>query len=585
MISDKELYEQIEYNSELIGNYFAGSIYTEIQLLADNRYTEILRNIFTKKGYIVKIYSRIKEIAEIQADNQVYVSVDKIDDEIEINVVLLSYILERCKICRNCLLNHNSDIRNELNQIFSELESRGVKVYRFQSPILTEITNLTDDEQWFLDNKTETLRMKAIRSDEQRYVNVFPKYKSVDEIKKIIKSTPIIKKGDIAISKDFKSDTCNVINGYRYTTDVPSEFHNKVFMFGKSQVFGRAVEDSDTIASYIQRLINKEYKNEYCVVNAGIPAVDDANILTQIKETVFCAGDILIYMYLPRRCYNEVKCEKLGYYSLSEAFNEIENRTTMFMDSIPHTTYLGNEVISNYVFGKIELVHEAHIHNNSFKIESKSKQWISEIKKFLDNLTTNRIDDFEDKCIGAIVMNCNPFTNGHRYLIETAVEQVDYLYIFVVEEDKSQFPFKDRIELVRESTKDIDNVCVLPSGQFMISSMTFPEYFLKETNKDIAIDSSKDLDIFGGYISKELNITKRFAGEEPNDPITRQYNMNMRDILPMYGIEFIEIPRIKAGDQVVSATTVRKCLDEKDFAKIERLVPKSTYEYLLSKYN
>ena len=34
--------------------------------------------------------------------------------------------------------------------------------------------------------------------------------------------------------------------------------------------------------------------------------------------------------------------------------------------------------------------------------------------------------------VGAIVMNCNPFTMGHRYLIETAASQVDRLYVFVL---------------------------------------------------------------------------------------------------------------------------------------------------------
>lgn len=52
--------------------------------------------------------------------------------------------------------------------------------------------------------------------------------------------------------------------------------------------------------------------------------------------------------------------------------------------------------------------------------------------------------------VGSIVMNCNPFTLGHRYLIEYASKYVDYLYIFVVEEDKSFFPFSDRIDLIKK---------------------------------------------------------------------------------------------------------------------------------------
>jgi len=51
--------------------------------------------------------------------------------------------------------------------------------------------------------------------------------------------------------------------------------------------------------------------------------------------------------------------------------------------------------------------------------------------------------------VGAIVVNANPFTLGHRYLIETASRQVDRLLIFVVENDVSRFPFQDRFRLVK----------------------------------------------------------------------------------------------------------------------------------------
>lgn len=79
-------------------------------------------------------------------------------------------------------------------------------------------------------------------------------------------------------------------------------------------------------------------------------------------------------------------------------------------------------------------------------------------------------------------MNCNPFTLGHRYLIEEACSQVDILYVFVVEEDKSYFKFEDRIEMVRQGTKDLKQVQVLPSGKYIISKETFAQYFKKGAN-------------------------------------------------------------------------------------------------------
>ena len=179
-------------------------------------------------------------------------------------------------------------------------------------------------------------------------------------------------------------------------------------------------------------------------------------------------------------------------------------------------------------------------------------------------------------------MNCNPFTLGHQYLVEYAAAKVARLYIFVVEEDRSAFPFKDRIELVRQGVKHIPNVEVLPSGKFIISQQTFSGYFNKAELQDVAVDSSEDVEIFGKEIAPELGITIRFAGEEPTDNVTRQYNETMKRLLPQYGIEFHEIPRKVIGEEIISASKVREALQVGDFDKIKKLVPASTFRYLRS---
>ena len=182
-------------------------------------------------------------------------------------------------------------------------------------------------------------------------------------------------------------------------------------------------------------------------------------------------------------------------------------------------------------------------------------------------------------------MNCNPFTLGHRYLVEYAAAKVLKLYIFVVEEDESEFPFADRIELVRQGVKDFANVEVLPSGKFIISQQTFSGYFNKAEMQDVQVDSSQDVEIFATEIAPTLGITVRFAGEEPTDNVTRQYNETMREILPRHGIEFCEIPRKTFGDEVISASTVREALKRGDFDKIKNLVPPATLMYLRGRYS
>ena len=164
--------------------------------------------------------------------------------------------------------------------------------------------------------------------------------------------------------------------------------------------------------------------------------------------------------------------------------------------------------------------------------------------------------------------------------MEYAASKVERLYIFVVEEDKSIFPFADRIELVRKGTADLKNVTVLPSGKFIISALTFSGYFNKAELQDSTVDPSMDVELFGKEIAPQLGITVRFAGEEPLDNVTRQYNETMARILPEYGVSFEVIPRKETNGGVISASRVRKLLEENNFEEISELVPPTTLDYL-----
>ncbi len=184
--------------------------------------------------------------------------------------------------------------------------------------------------------------------------------------------------------------------------------------------------------------------------------------------------------------------------------------------------------------------------------------------------------------VGSIVMNCNPFSLGHRYLIEYASQNCDKLYIFVVEEDKSVFPFDVRFKLIKEGVSDLGNVYVFPSGHYIISSSTFPTYFLKENSDAAKIHSEIDVSLFAEKIARPLHITKRFVGEEPRCPVTSKYNNAMKAFLPKYGIEVIEIPRIESQDkEIISASIIRKKLAQCGPGEwLRDYVPEVTYSYL-----
>ena len=198
------------------------------------------------------------------------------------------------------------------------------------------------------------------------------------------------------------------------------------------------------------------------------------------------------------------------------------------------------------------------------------------IGQFLNTLPT----ETSGEIVGAAIMNCNPFTKGHRYLIETAARECDRLYVFVLSEDKSEFSAADRMEMVKRGTADLANVTVLPTGPYLISSATFPTYFLKDREQAESIHCLLDIAIFTQYYVPKFNITRRYVGTEPLSPMTAQYNAALQAHLPKKGIELREIPRLEKNGAPVSASKVRALLQNKDFEALQDLLPETTYTYL-----
>ena len=185
--------------------------------------------------------------------------------------------------------------------------------------------------------------------------------------------------------------------------------------------------------------------------------------------------------------------------------------------------------------------------------------------------------------VGAAVMNCDPFTLGHQYLVETAAKACDHLYIFVLSEDRGYFSASDRLEMVRRGTAHLNNVTVLPTGPYLISSATFPTYFLKDRDQADRIHCQLDVEIFARHFAPAFSIKTRFVGTEPLSPLTQQYNVILKSQLPSRGIRVEEIPRLTQGNVPVSASAVRAALKAGDLLTVKNLVPQTTFAYLEDK--
>ena len=179
---------------------------------------------------------------------------------------------------------------------------------------------------------------------------------------------------------------------------------------------------------------------------------------------------------------------------------------------------------------------------------------------------------------GVVVMNCNPFTLGHRYLIEQAAKQVKRLYVMVVREDCSLFAYTERKAMVEQGVADIENVTVIDGSDYAISRATFPTYFLKRLDDAADTQMQLDLDLFRRHIAPALGATVRFVGTEPTDQLTRRYNQLMHEALK----DVREIDRLEKDGNAVSASRVRKAMEQGDMNTIRQLVPPTTLPYIIA---
>jgi len=188
--------------------------------------------------------------------------------------------------------------------------------------------------------------------------------------------------------------------------------------------------------------------------------------------------------------------------------------------------------------------------------------------------------------IGTIVMNANPFTLGHRYLVEEASKRSDWLHLFVVREDASEFKFDDRIKLIKEGISHLNNVTLHEGSDYIISKATFPTYFIKDKGQVNELHAKLDLNVFRNQLAPYLGITHRFVGTEPYCKVTNNYNKNMKKILAdpsgkSAPIEVVEIDRIEFAEKPISASRVRALLKEKNYEELASIVPSTTYNFLM----
>lgn len=301
--------------------------------------------------------------------------------------------------------------------------------------------------------------------------------------------------------------------------------------------------------------------------------VDYSMILYNLNDQIIGTGS----------CRNNI----LKFVAVAPEFRE----STAFAQIVTHLTdHVLKRNKTSFVFTRPE--NAVRFEGLGYKEISKAEPMItvlemgfSTITNYIDYLAAQKRVEKSDK-IASLVMNCNPITLGHKYLIEKAASENKLVYLFVVEEDRSAFDFKTRWQLINKEVASMPNVVVLRGSRYVVSNATFPSYFLKNENIDQITRKQAELDIriFGEYFVPLLGIKKRYVGTETYCSTTAAYNSAMKEILPEFGVEVIEVKRKALGnkDNIISASKVRAAIKNNSLDEIIDFLPDSSREFLLS---
>ena len=396
---------------------------------------------------------------------------------------------------------------------------------------------------------------------------------------------------------DYASDGFNIHNGKRCTLGKPSHAQNVIHMFGPCIVEGLCVTDDKTIASILQRNISNMGWESLEVENYGLAyGKDILNDLMYMASTNVKTGDVILWLngfskeeekLLLENNIPIVDCKYLA--NTSDEF--------WYLDNPFHCNYWMNKRYSEIIFNSI-IETNSIIDGNEPSSKRLSSNYISdndvplrinrdsilnsdELRRYVNWLDSQRFNKHADR-IGCVVINANPYTLGHRHLIQTALKEVELLYVIIVEENTGGFLFNERYEMVYSEWSNFPNVKVISGGNVLTSSLGFPEYF----NRSRHLQDANPLlnhKIFSQFVAPALGINVRFFGEEDSDAVTRSLNESAISYLPTNGIEVNIIERKKFNGSPISAKIVRCLFSENKFRELIPLVPFSTYKVLLDK--
>ena len=133
--------------------------------------------------------------------------------------------------------------------------------------------------------------------------------------------------------------------------------------------------------------------------------------------------------------------------------------------------------------------------------------------------------------IGFTIGKFAPFHKGHEYLLDTALKEMDKMYVLINNTDVTDVPLEARAKWLKE---------LFPKAHILLGKNPPKQYGMDEKSVKLQTDYLKS-------VFKDIPVTKFYSGEEYGKYVARDLN-----------VVFIKMKK----EIPISATIIRKNIDE-----------------------
>lgn len=395
---------------------------------------------------------------------------------------------------------------------------------------------------------------------------------------------------------NINGEEINIKNGIRNAGSFPEKYEREIHFFGPCSVMGLCGPDDYTFEFQLQTLLNADKKYSARVFNHGVMLGNNAiNSIIECALTNLRSGDFVFIYVMEHEIINLVETGKIIY--LKDIFNCWKKPDiTMFFDVPGHCNRAANKILAEAFKNVIDRNIKSNI-SKSTRCDYFCRKGIryDELQR-LDLFNPDMYSHFqrlreiknvlkEYQRIGTVTIYASPYTKGHEYLINTALKIVDAVVVFVVIDNFHTLNSIDRLNIVRRNLDANNRVFVIPAEGYFASKQYFPEYSTKTSVGELADSVCFQESVSCKYVYKYLNIAVRFLGEEKNDEITNKYNDIVSKCCNENDIELVVLPRFKVDGEEISGSESRKAIFQKDIARMEKLLPEPTVQYIINEMN